>query len=135
MKKSKKLILILILIFVFGYLLYSDKPFETMTADEIKEIQVYAIPPSKEVFLDNTEIEYILPLLQDLKVSKPGYQILAPMGGQTVKVTILKSDGSKVKISNFGNVMITIDRISYRADYESAEALNVYANKVLKTGF
>ncbi|MGI6029455.1 MAG: hypothetical protein ACOX81_08595 [Candidatus Heteroscillospira sp.] len=140
MKKRKNFIPILIaaflIVFILGYLLYSDRPFETITADEIKEIQVYAVPPDKEAALSSAEIESAVPILQNLKISRPGYKIfMAGTGGQSITFTILKSDGSKIELSNFGNVLIEIDGRSYHADYESAEALNEYANKVLKTGF
>ena len=69
-----------------------------------------------------------------MKISKPGYKVFAS-GGQTVTVTIKKTDGSIIEISNFGNVQIIIDGRSFRADYESAEAINNFANKVLETGF
>ena len=44
-------------------------------------------------------------------------------------------DGSIIEISNIGNVRIMIDGRNYKADYESAEAINSFANKVLETGF
>lgn len=57
------------------------------------------------------------------------------MGGQTVRFTVQKSDGSTIEISNFGNILITIGNISYQADYESAEAVNEFANKALGDWF
>ena len=139
MKKGKKLpitiVFILTLVIVgLTYFLYSDRPFKTITVKEIEEIKVYAIPPNEEVVLGKTEVEKIIPLLQNLKISKPGYKVFAS-GGQTVTVTIKKTDGSIIEISNFGNVQIIIDGRSFRADYESAEAINNFANKVLETGF
>ena len=75
-------------------------------------------------------------LLQNLKVSRPGYGMLAlGLGGQTVKITVKMTDGTAVEVSNIGNVIITIDNKSYRADYATAEAINQFANKVLNTGF
>ena len=57
------------------------------------------------------------------------------LSGQTITITIKITDGSIVEISNVGNVQIIIDGRNYRADYESAEAINNFANKVLETGF
>ena len=105
MKKSKILSIVLIFalaIWVLTYFLYSDRPFETIDVKEIEEIKVYAIPPNEEVVLDETEVERLIPLLQNLK------------------------------ISNIGNVRIMIDGRNYRAEYESAEAINSFANKVLE---
>ena len=139
MKKSKKLMIIGVVILaivsaIFGWLLCSDRPFETITANEIEEIKVYAIPPDAEVVLSEAEVERVIPLLQNLKVSKPGYKVFA-LSGQTIKITIKETDGTIIEISNVGNVQIIIDGRSYRADYESAEAINNFANKVLETGF
>ena len=139
MKKSKRLPIAIVLIFalaiwVLTYFLYSDRPFETIDIKKIEEIKVYAIPPNEEVVLDETEVERLIPLLQNLKISKPGYKEL-PSGGQTVSITIKKVDGSIIEISNIGNVRIMIDGRNYRAEYESAEAINNFVNKVLETGF
>ena len=139
MKKGKKLLIIAVVILaiasaILGWLLCSARPFEAITVNDIQEVKVYAIPPDAEVVLSEAEVESVIPLLQNLKVSKPGYKVFA-LAGQTVRITIQKNDGSIIEISNVGNVQIIIDGISYRADYESAEAINNFANKVLKTGF
>ena len=138
MNKSKKLPIIIVLLALalaaLIYCSYSDKPLETISINEIKEIKVYAIPPEEEVILSEAEAKSVIPLLQDLKVSKPGYKAFA-LGGQTVRITVEKTDGSTIEISNVGNVQIIVDGKSYRADYESAEAINNFANKVLKNGF
>ena len=139
MKKSKKLLIIAVVILtiisaILGWLLYSDRPFETISANEIGEIKVYAIPPEEEVILSEVEVESVVPILQNLKISKPGYKVFT-MSGQTVRLTIQKTDGSTIELSNVGNVQISIDGRSYRADYDSAEAINNFANKVLGTGF
>ncbi len=141
MKNGKKPIIVATLILVMtsailGWLLYSARPFETINVDDIKEIIVYAIPPEKEIVLSEAEVESVVPLLQNLKISKPGYKIFTMgMSGQTVRFTVQKSDGSIIEISNFGNVRITIGSKSYKADYGSAEAINAFANKVLGAGF
>ena len=142
MKKGKKLLIIAVVILaiasaILGWLLYSSRPFETIGVNEIEEIKVYAIPPDEEVVLSEAEIDRVVPLLQNLKISKPGYMLFPPMGwgGQTVRFTVQKTDGSTIVISNFGNVLITIDSINYQADYESAHAISIFANKVLETGF
>ncbi len=139
MKKGKKLLIVAVVILaitaaILGWLLYSARPFETMYVNEIEEIKVFAIPPEEEVVLSEAEVERVVPLLQNLKVSKPGYKVFA-LSGQTVRITVQKTDGSIIEISNVGNVQIIIDGRSYRADYESAEAINNFANKVLETGF
>ena len=141
MKRGKKLTIAAALILVtasavVGWVFYSARPFETIRADDIEEIMVYAIPPEKEIVLSEAEVERVVPLLQNLKISKPGYKIFAlGMGGQTVRFTVQKTNGSTIEISNFGNVLITIDNKSYQADYESAEAINAFANEALGTGF
>ena len=139
MKKSKKLpiIIVLILTLVIGFLLYStysEKPFKKIDVNEIEEIKVFAIPPQKEVVLSEDEVEKIIPLLQNLKTSKPGYKVPA-LAGQTVRITVQKTDGTIIEIFNVGNVQIIISGRSYRADYESAEAINNFANKILETGY
>ena len=141
MEKGKKLLIVAVLILavtsgILGYLLYSARPFETINVDEIEQIKVYAIPPDEEVVLSEAEVESVVPLLKNLKISKPGYKIFAMgLGGQTVRFTVQKTDGSSIEVSNVGNVLIMVDGRSYQADYESAEAINKFANKVLETGF
>lgn len=139
MKKSKRLPITIVLVLalttgVLSYFLYTDRPFETITVNDIQEVKVYAIPPEAEVVLSEAEVERVIPLLQNMKISKPGYKVFA-LGGQTVRITVQKTDGSIIEISNVGNVQIIIDGRSYRAEYESAEAINNFANKVLETGF
>lgn len=139
MGKGKKLPILVMLILaltigVLSYCSYSRRPLETITESEIEEITVYAIPPEAEVILSEAETESIVPLLQTLKVLKPGYKTFA-LGGQTVTITIQITNGSVIEVSNVGNVQIIIDGRSYQADYESAEAINNFANKVLKSGF
>ena len=56
-----------------------------------------AIPPEKEVILSETEVERAVPLLQNLKISKPGYKVFA-LSGQTVSITVQKTDGSIIEI-------------------------------------
>ena len=99
MKKGKKLLIIGVVILavvsaILGWLLYSDSPFETITVDEIEEIKVYAIPPEAEVVLSEAEVEKVVPLLQNLKVSKPGYKVFA-LSGQTITMPERWSSTSK----------------------------------------
>ena len=49
--------------------------------------------------------------------------------------TVQKTDGTIIEIFNVGNVQIIISGRSYRADYESAEAINNFANKILETSY
>ena len=139
MKKGKKLLIVAVVILsmisvILVWLFYSARPFEAMNVNEIEEIKVFAIPPEDEVILSEAEVESIVPLLQNLRISKLGYKVFA-LSGQTVRITVQKMDGSIIEISNVGNVQIIIDGRSYRAEYESAEAINNFANKVLETGF
>jgi len=141
MVKRKKLTIAVIVVFVLAlcavwYFLYSDVPLEDLQLSQIEQISVYAIPPDQTIVLNADDEERVIPLLQNLKVSKPGYKLfMLGMGGQTVTFAIEKTDGSTVEISNVGNVFITIDGKSYQADYPTAEALNAFANEVLGTGF
>lgn len=73
----------LILAVILGVLVYvfdSDRPLETMTMDEIEEIQGYAIHPDREVTLNETDMERAVPLLQARKGSKAGYVLFSSMG-------------------------------------------------------
>lgn len=141
MKKGRKRTIVAALFLVItsavlGWLLYSTRPFETINANDIEEIVVYVINPEKEIVLSEAEVESVVPLLQNLKISKPGYEVfMFGMGGQIVKFTVQKTDGSTIEISNFGNVLITIGSTSYQADYESAKAISDFAHKALGIGF
>lgn len=127
----------LLLVAVLGacwYLLYEARPLRTLDAGEIREIRVRAMPPDREAVLSKAEVDAMLPLLRELKVTRPGYR-MPPVSGQTVFVTVRKDDGSMIEITNVGNMQLVIDGKRYRAEYDSVDAMDQLVNRVLETGF
>lgn len=124
----------LLLVAVLGacwYLLYEARPLRTLDAGEIR---VRAMPPDREAILSGAEVDAMLPLLRELKVTSPGYR-MPPVSGQTVFVTVRKNDGSMIEITNVGNMQLVINGKRYRTEYDSVDAMDRFVNRVLETGF
>ena len=122
--------IIVILLIVLAYFFFPLKPLASLDMADVEEIHVFAVPPEQEVILRQEEIEKAVNLLREIKVYQPGY-IANSTIGQYVKLSIIKTDGTKIEIANEGNVIISINGVSYRAEYVSAEAVSSFVNDIL----
>lgn len=135
MKKYKKIILIvsvvLIVAMIVGYYFFPTSPLSSLSATDINEIHLLVVPPEQKIILNQEQVIQVVELIQGIKVYQRGYTENVTTG-QVVNFTIIKADGEGIELSCSGNTSITINGITYRVDYTSAESLNAFANKVLK---
>ncbi len=113
------------------YLIFPLHPLSSLKPEEIEEIRLFAIPPEQTTVLGPEDAAQAASLLRGLRAYQPGYRIGDSLCGQYIAFTVVKTDGSEVEVSNTGNVALTIGGTGYRAEYNSAEALNAFANGVL----
>ena len=134
MSKRKKGILILVLVIIVSVVAVlhfrPQTPLADLQADRIETIFVYALPPEKKVVLTEEQSAEAVKLLQNLQISRKGYQLLGA-GGQTVKFTLVGKDGMGWEVVNYGNAVIYIGGQPYKAEYHSAHALSTFANQVI----
>lgn len=134
MSKRKKIGLItaLVILVAVAAVLYfrPQTPLADLQADQIETIFVYAMPPEEKVVLTEEQSAEAVKLLQNLQISRKGYQ-LQGAGGQTVKFTLVGKDGTGWEVVNFGNAVIYIGGQPYKAEYHSAHALSTFANQVI----
>lgn len=135
MGKYKKVAIVIsaviILFVIIAYFFFPVTPCSSLKMEEIKEIRVCCIPPEQTVTLSQEELTKALDLLQDMQAYHRVY-ISKSLIGQVVKFTIMKSDGTEIEIAIAGNMTISINGASYRAQYTTTEALTSFANDVLK---
>lgn len=113
------------------YLIFPLRPLSSLKPEEIEEIRLFAVPPEQTVVLGPEDAAQAAVLLRGLRAYQPGYRLGDPLCGQYIAFTIVRTDGSEIEVSNTGNVALTIGGTGYRAEYNSAEALNAFANRVL----
>ena len=122
--------IIVILLIILAYFFFPLKPLASLNMADVEEIHVFAVPAGQEVILCQEEIEKAVNLLRDIKVYQPGY-IANSTVGQYVKLSIMKTDGTEIEIINEGNIIISINGVSYRAEYVSAEEVSSFVNDIL----
>ena len=113
------------------YLIFPLFPLSSLKPEEIEEIRLFAVPPERTVVLNAEDAAQAAALLRGLRAYQPGYRLHSALCGQYIAFTIVKTDGSEIEVSNNGNVALTVGGTGYRAEYNSAEALNAFANRVL----
>lgn len=130
-KKTAVIAGIIVILFVISaYFFFPLKPLASLDMTYIEEIHVFTVPPEQEIMLSHEEMEKAVKLLQGIKAFQPGY-IANSTVGQYVKFSIIKTDGTKIEVVVESNVTIIINRVSYRAEYSSTEAISSFANDIL----
>ena len=104
------------------YLIFPLHPLSSLKPEEIEEIRLFAIPPEQTAVLGPEDAAQAASLLRGLRAYQPGYRVGNSLCGQYIAVTVVKTDGSEIEVSG---------GTGYRAEYNSAEALNAFANGVL----
>ena len=78
----------------------------------------------------DAEIETLAELLGDLRITRPD-QSYTEYAGQAVLFTVAMADGTETTVTAF-NPFCIIDGTGWRTAYEPCEALNRFANELLR---
>ena len=107
------------------------KPYRGLDAEQIAFAQVRISPP--DTALEITEIPELVQYLEDTVIY---YRDLSYADsaycGQACTFTLTMKDGTQTEIMAFYPFLV-INGAAYRAKYESCEALNRYANRLLES--
>lgn len=104
------------------------KPFKDLELSAIISATVTLAPPDKTIRI--TEIEELTDYLKDVVIYNKDNSYTEHTG-QGVTFTLMMADGTRTEIMAY-NPFLVVDGVGYRTKYEPCEALNAYANKLLK---
>lgn len=136
MKLQKRYILIgggvlaVLLALAAGLLFWGRRPFRDLEAADIAAASVTLMPPDVTLELDAGEIETLAELLGDLRITRPD-QSYTEYAGQAVQFTVTFADGTETEVTAY-NPFLIIDGTGYRTAYRPCEALNSFANELLR---
>ena len=130
MKKHKTAVIFLFALLLTGGFLFvfaGKKPFLTLDASQIASASVQLTPPDKTLSIPDTEV--LTKYLKEIVIYGKDNSY-SEYCGQSVIVTIIKTDGTKVEFMT-NNSLAMINGVGYRCKYEPCEALGSYANQLL----
>ena len=136
MKLQKRYILIVgvvlavLLALAAGLLFWGRRPFRDLEAADITAASVTLMPPDVTLELDEAEIKTLAELLGDLRITRPD-QSYTEYAGQTVQFTVTFADGTETELTDY-NPFLIIDGTGWRTAYGPCEALNRFANELLR---
>lgn len=136
MKLQKRYILIgsgvlaVLLALAAGLLFWGRRPFRDLEAADIAAASVTLMPPDVTLELDAGEIETLAKLLGDLRITRPD-QSYTEYAGQAVQFTVTFADGTETELTDC-NLFLIIDGTGWRTAYGPCEALNRFANELLR---
>ena len=113
-----------------GLLFWGRRPFRELEAADIAAASVTLMPPDVTLELDEAEIETLAELLGDLRITWPD-QSYTEYAGQAVQFTVTFADGTETEVADY-NPFLIIDGTGWRTAYEPCEALNRFANELLR---
>ena len=119
-----------LLMLAAGLLFWGRRPFQGLEAADIAAASVTLGPPDVTLELDTAEIETLAELLGDLRITRPD-QSYTEYAGQAVLFTVAMADGTETTVTAF-NPFCIIDGTGWRTAYEPCEALNRFANELLR---
>ena len=111
-------------------LFWGRRPFRELEAADIAAASVTLMPPDVTLELDEAEIETLAELLGDLRITWPD-QSYTEYAGQAVQFTVTFADGTETEVADY-NPFLIIDGTGWRTAYEPCEALNRFANELLR---
>lgn len=88
------------------------------------------MPPDVTLELDEAEMETLAELLRDLRITRPD-QSYTEYIGQAVQFTVTFADGTETEVMDY-NPFLIIDGTGWRTAYGPCEALNNFANDLLR---
>ena len=136
MKLQKRYILIVgvvlavLLALAAGLLFWGRRPFRDLEAADITAASVTLMPPDVTLELDEAEIKTLAELLGDLRITRPD-QSYTEYAGQAVQFTVAFADGTETELTDY-NPFLIIDGTGWRTAYGPCEALNRFANELLR---
>ena len=101
-----------------------------LEAADIAAATVLVAPPDVTLELDAGEIETLADLLADVRITRPD-QSYSEYAGQTVLFTVTMADGTAANVTAY-NPFLIIDGTGWRTAYAPCEALNRFANELLR---
>lgn len=132
MKKRYLTIFLLFVIIIAGIFIGKSflgiKPFQDLSVSKISSVSVKLLPPDVIFKLTESEIEELVEILHTIIIYNEdnSYKDYA---GQVVIVTITKTDGTQIEVTDF-NPFFIIDGVGYKTKYEPSEKLNSWANEL-----
>lgn len=139
MKKKRNIMLSLVICVLSISIIFiavntdGQKPFRTLTKEDIKEATVELYPPNITEELDEKEIESLVKILKKVVIYDED-NTYTEYAGQAVIYKITKKDGSVIKIQAY-NPFLIIDGTGYKTKYEPCEELNALGNKIGDTEY
>ena len=136
MKLQKRYILIVgvvlavLLALAAGLLFWGRRPFRDLEAADITAASATLMPPDVTLELDEAEIKTLAELLGDLRITRPD-QSYTEYAGQAVQFTVTFADGTETELTDY-NPFLIIDGTGWRTAYGPCEALNRFANELLR---
>ena len=113
-----------------GLLFWGRRPFRGLEAADIASASVTLMPPDVTLELDETEMGTLAELLGDLRITRPD-QSWTESAGQAVQFTVTFAGGTETEVTAY-NPFLIIDGTGWRTAYEPCEALNRFANELLR---
>lgn len=123
-------VLAVLLALAAGLLFWGRRPFRDLEAADIAAASVTLMPPDVTLELDEAEIKTLAELLGDLRITRPD-QSYTEYAGQAVQFTVTFADGTETEVTDY-NPFLIIDGTGWRTAYGPCEALNRFANELLR---
>ena len=132
-KKAMLAAAVIIAVLTAGVMISRGKtPYKNLKASNIVSATVCLAPPDKTVQITDSEIEELVPYLNEIVIYNEDNSY-TDYCGQAVMFTLTMADGSQEEITAY-NPFVIINGIGYKAKYEPCEQLSRYANKLLNAG-
>lgn len=134
MKKNKTLfiagicILAVIVLAAISIKMTGRRPFKHLVETDIASASVSLSPPDKTIVI--AEFEELVNYLNDVVIYSKDNSY-TEYAGQGVTFNIVMSDGTQIDVMAY-NPFFVMDGVGYKTKYEPCEALNAYANKLLR---
>ena len=123
-------VLAVLLALAAGLLFWGRRPFRGLEAADIAAASVTLMPPDVTLELNTEEIETLAAMLGDLRITRPD-QSYTEYTGQAVLFTVTFADGTETEVTDY-NPFLIVDGTGWRTAYEPCEALNNFANELLR---
>ena len=104
------------------------RPYKELDTTEVLSATVQLTPPDTTLQIE--DLHELVELLKDVVIYEEDSSY-TEYAGQGVIVTLTMTDGTQTSIMAY-NPFLVIDGVGYRTEYEPCEALNRFANELLR---